>query len=48
MRHAPDPTTVTTTEELRALLAALGQDPEHVGYADERNQRRGTGEGLDR
>ena len=46
MHHAPDPATVTSMDELRAFLVALGDNPESVGYADDRDQRRGTGELL--
>ena len=42
MHHAPDPATVTSMDELRAFLVALGDNPESVGYADDRDQRRGT------
>ncbi|GAA5163785.1 hypothetical protein [Ornithinimicrobium tianjinense] len=46
MSNEPDPLSVTTMAELRAFLVALGRSPEDVGYADDRNQRRGTGERL--
>lgn len=46
MSQEPDPTSVTTMDELRAFLVALGRSPESVGYGDDRDQRRGTGERL--
>lgn len=41
-----DPDLIRSMADLRTLKIRLGQNPDEVGYADDYQQRRGTGELL--